>query len=312
MKEDINKFGITDDVSNPLRQQLFGEIFYQFISECNHYGPLLAKIKKQYEGYINHLQQTIKEILPIKEILWESSFDADKRLSEFQNRENAEINWLKSEIDRDKVEVEMLKQESTELNQKVSKLMKELEQKEEAYTFEADGRKLLISEVNDLNSRLNEMETMVRAQMDQDAEDPVKLKIMVGNYEKALEQANSELIKFRTDFIDRVPIDQYEEVNKQLVSKNRQVESLKEELDSAANRYSLLKDHCETLTTWRDLYNIQLIYIRRVLASKSDPAQKLEYIKSLISKYYKVARDKTAEELTEFVALELAKAGSMK
>ncbi|VDO03479.1 unnamed protein product [Rodentolepis nana] len=268
MKDDVNKFGITDDVSNPLRQQLFGEIFYQFISECNHYGPLLAKIKNQYEGYINHLQQTIKEILPIKEILWESSFDADKRLSELQNRENAEINRLKSEIDRDKVEVEMLKQESTELNQKVAKLMKELEQKEEAYTFEADGRKLLISEVNDLNSRLNEMETMVRAQMDQDAEDPVKLKIMVGNYEKALEQANSELIKFRTDFIDRVPIDQYEEVNKQLVSKNRQVESLKEELDSAANRYSLLKDHCETLTTWRDLYNIQLIYIRRVLASK--------------------------------------------
>lgn len=58
--------------------------------------------------------------------------------------------------------------------------MKQLEQKEEAYTFEADSRKLLISEVNDLNSRLNEMETMIRAQMDQDAEDPVKLKMMVG------------------------------------------------------------------------------------------------------------------------------------
>ncbi|KAM3186262.1 hypothetical protein ACTXT7_004659 [Hymenolepis weldensis] len=215
-----------------------------------------------------------------------------------------------SEIDRDKVEVEMLKQESTELDQKVSKLMKQLEQKEEAYTFEADSRKLLISEVNDLNSRLNEMETLIRAQMDQDSEDPVKLKMMVGNYEKALEQANAELTKLRTDFIDRVPIVQYEEVNKQLAGKTREVESLKEELDSAANRYSLLKDHCENLTTWRDLYNIQIIYIRRVLASKSDPTQKLEYIKSLISKYHKIARDKPAEELTEFVAQELTKAGS--
>ncbi|VDL34132.1 unnamed protein product [Hymenolepis diminuta] len=160
--------------------QLYGEIFDRFISECNYYGPLLAKIKNQYEGYIEHLRQNIKEILPIKEVLWEASFNADKRISEFQNRENAEINRLKSEIDRDKVEVEMLKQESTELDQKVSKLMKQLEQKEEAYTFEADSRKLLISEVNDLNSRLNEMETMIRAQMDQDAEDPVKLKMMVG------------------------------------------------------------------------------------------------------------------------------------
>ncbi|VDL58485.1 unnamed protein product [Hymenolepis diminuta] len=52
-----------------------------------------------------------------------------------------------------------------------------------------------------------------------------------------MEQANAELTKLRTDFIDRVPIVQYEEVNKQLVGKTREVESLKEELDSAANRY---------------------------------------------------------------------------
>ena len=63
---------------------------------------------------------------------------------------------------------------------KISKLTEQLEAREEACALEADGRKLLVSEVNDLNSRLRELEALARADMDRNVDDPVKLKILIG------------------------------------------------------------------------------------------------------------------------------------
>ncbi|VDK42832.1 unnamed protein product [Taenia asiatica] len=265
---DTKKLGISEETSDPLRLQLYREIFDRFIEECAYYAPILAKIKDQYEGFIMHLRKKINEMQPIKELLWVASFDADKRVNEFQNRENTEIDLLKSERNRDKFKLDKMKQECVELQVTVSKLMEQLRAREETCNLEADGRKMLVTEVNDINSRLRELEALTRADMERNTDDPIKLKILVGEYEKALERANTELNTYRSDFEERVPRVKYDETKKQLEAKTREVDSLNEELESAASRYSLLKDHCETLNTWRDLYNTQILYITRVLSAK--------------------------------------------
>lgn len=56
-------------------------------------------------------------------------------------------------------------------------------------------------------------------------------------YEKALERANTELNAYRSDFEERVPRVKYDETKKQLEAKTREVDSLNEELESAASRY---------------------------------------------------------------------------
>lgn len=58
--------------------------------------------------------------------------------------------------------------------------MEQLRAREETCNFEADGRKLLVTEVNDINSRLRELEVLTRADMERNIDDPIKLKILVG------------------------------------------------------------------------------------------------------------------------------------
>ncbi|VDD81344.1 unnamed protein product [Mesocestoides corti] len=314
---DMKKLGIPEDTSNPLRLQLYREIFDRFIEKCVLYGPLLAKIKNQYEEFIVHLRKKIDEMLPIREHLWVASFNADESVRDFRNHENAEIVFLKSEMQRDKAKIEKLKQECTELQVTVGNLSAKLEARDEACRVESDGRKLLIGEVNDLTSRLHEMELLVKADTDRNNEDPITLKILVEyascyvipmQYEKATEKANAELNHYRSDYEERVPRTKYDEAVKQLNEKTLEVEALNEELESAASRYSVLEDHCATLTTWRDLFNTQVLYITRVLATKSDPGQKVEYISALLFRYRKIAREKTAEQLAEFVQQDFAHA----
>ncbi|KAL5969334.1 Translin-associated factor X-interacting protein 1, partial [Taenia solium] len=280
---DTKKLGISEETSDPLRLQ-------------DSPSQTLEAEFRPAAAFIAY------------ELLWVASFDADKRVNEFQNRENTEIDLLKSERNRDKFKLDKMKQECVELQVTVSKLMEQLRAREETCNLEADGRKMLVTEVNDINSRLRELEALTRADMERNTDDPIKLKILVGEYEKALERANTELNTYRSDFEERVPRVKYDETKKQLEAKTREVDSLNEELESAASRYSLLKDHCETLNTWRDLYNTQILYITRVLAAKSDPAQKVEYINALLFKYRKIAREKTPEQLADFVAHDLAKA----
>ncbi len=38
---------------------------------------------------------------------------------------------------------------------------------------------MLVTEVNDLNSRLHEMELLARADIDRESDDPIKLKLLV-------------------------------------------------------------------------------------------------------------------------------------
>ncbi|VEL22047.1 unnamed protein product [Protopolystoma xenopodis] len=59
----------------------------------------------------------------------------------------------------------------------VNHLTVQLEKQADDWRTEADGRKLLVSEVNELTSRLREMEALARAEMQDDQEDPVKLRM---------------------------------------------------------------------------------------------------------------------------------------
>ncbi|VDN14065.1 unnamed protein product [Dibothriocephalus latus] len=58
--------GATDDAVTALSLQTYQEAFELYIQQCAYYGPLLAKIKWQYETFIDQLRQEIKRLLPIK------------------------------------------------------------------------------------------------------------------------------------------------------------------------------------------------------------------------------------------------------
>ncbi|CAH8540095.1 unnamed protein product [Dicrocoelium dendriticum] len=91
------KFKLEDDKPNPLRLQIYREIFTIFIQTCVYYGPLLARIKDEYESYLLHMQDQLKKLQPIRELLWTVSQECENRVGSVRRRENKDIKRLKSE-----------------------------------------------------------------------------------------------------------------------------------------------------------------------------------------------------------------------
>nr|VZI43094.1 unnamed protein product [Spirometra erinaceieuropaei] len=288
IKKSMTTHGVTDDAVSALSLQIYQEAFELYIQQCAYYGPLLAKIKWQYESFIDQQRQEIKRLLPIKEMLWAVSMESEQRVNAFQNRESKEITRLQEEKQKAVLKLEKMKQECVELTVTVKKLTENLEEQATKGRLEADGRKLLLSEVNELTSRLREMEHQCR---------------------KAVVAANKQITVLASKYDATVALSKYEEIRRSLEMSNIENEKLKEDLESAQMRYNVLQDHCSALNTYRDLFNFQLIYIARALNSKSEASQKVEYLIALISKYRRLV-DKPIEELSRIVEEEMQRAES--
>ncbi|GAA42781.2 hypothetical protein CLF_110916 [Clonorchis sinensis] len=71
--------------------------------------------------------------------------------------------------------------------------------------------------------------------------------------------------------------------------------------------HSLLQEHCVTLNTYRDLYYIQVTYATRVLGSKGEPLQKLDFVTSMLNKWRRLAADKPWADVQRLVADEMTR-----
>ncbi|VDP82842.1 unnamed protein product [Echinostoma caproni] len=60
------KFRVVEGKPDPLRLQIYREIFTIFIQTCVYYGPLLARIKAEYESYLVYVQDQLKKLQPIR------------------------------------------------------------------------------------------------------------------------------------------------------------------------------------------------------------------------------------------------------
>ena len=93
-------------------------------------------------------------------------------------------------------------------------------------------------------------------------------------YEKALERANTELNKYRSDFEERVSRVKYDDVKKQLEAKTKIVDALNEELESAASRYryfymDISCTQCRNTVHWKIKLAVSYIIRGKVVCSVS-------------------------------------------
>uniref|UniRef100_A0A0X3NU64 Translin-associated factor X-interacting protein 1 n=2 Tax=Schistocephalus solidus TaxID=70667 RepID=A0A0X3NU64_SCHSO len=307
LARDKLNYKVSDNLEDPLRLQIYREAFEIFIQYCTHYGPFLAEVKRQYDHFIKHLHGKIQKLLPLKEMINAVSIDCENRIKAINDIENAEIKSLEVEREKDRQKIEKMRQECKELSMLVDGLKSELARETEKQMIESDARKLSILAVNDLNARLLDMEQLVKNQNRELEDDPVKLRIALGQCKKTLAAVTAKLTEYECHFEETVPLARFEEVLRQLEDSTRLNEKLQDEITGYANRYDLLQDHCAALNTYRDLYMVQCGYTLRVIGSKGDPNQKLEYIGILLSRWRKLINDKPVEELTDMATEELAR-----
>ncbi|CAH8858754.1 unnamed protein product [Trichobilharzia szidati] len=301
------KFHVTDGEPNPLRLQIYREIFTIFIQTCAYYGPLLARIKDEYESYLVHMQNELKKLLPVRELIWTVSQECEDRVSAMRRRENKNIKALKMEKKELRAQITHLQENATSLTCEVDHLTSELEKKEDEWRTEFDGRKLLITEVNELTSRLKEMEMLARAEVSDDKEDPIKLRIALDQAYKTINNLQVRVTEYESEYESQVPRTKYDDVKNNLLSKIEETAKLKEELESIQIRYDLLQEHCVTLNTYRDLYYIQVTHATRVLGTKSDASQKIDYLNSLFNKWRRLLNDKTWSDFQRLVNDEMVR-----
>ncbi|TGZ64591.1 hypothetical protein CRM22_006282 [Opisthorchis felineus] len=301
------KFHVPENGPSPLRLQIYREIFTIFIQTCVYYGPLLARIKAEYESYLEHVQDQLKMLQPIRELLWTVSQECENRVSNMRRRENKDIRKLKMEKKALLSQIAHLHEDGKSLTCEVEHLTEELEKKAEEWRTESDGRKLLVSEVNELTSRLKEMESLARAEVIDDSEDPVKLRLALDQAHKAINRLQTQVIQYEAQYEAQVPRVKYEEVRQKLDSQVEETTRLREELESTQSRYDLLQEHCVTLNTYRDLYYIQVTYATRVLGSKGEPLQKLDFVTSMLNKWRRLAADKPWADVQRLVADEMTR-----
>ncbi|CAH8568193.1 unnamed protein product [Heterobilharzia americana] len=301
------KFHVTDGEPNPLRLQIYREIFTIFIQACAYYGPLLAEIKAEYELYLVHIQNKLKKLLPVRELIWTVSQECEDRVSAIRRCENKDIKALKMEKNELQSQITCLQQNTTSLKCEIDHLTSELEKKENEWRMEFDGRKLLITEVNELTSRLKEMEMLARAEVVDDKEDPIKLRIALDQAYKTISGLQARLIEYETQYESQVPLTKYDDVKNNLLEKVEETTKLREELESIQNRYDLLQEHCISLNTYRDLYYIQVTHATRVVGSKSDPSRKIDYLNSLFNKWRRLLNDKLWPDFQRLVNDEMVR-----
>ncbi|TPP65236.1 Translin-associated factor X-interacting protein 1 [Fasciola gigantica] len=299
------KFRVVEGKPDPLRLQIYREIFTIFIQTCVYYGPLLARIKAEYESYLVHVQDQLKKLQPIRELLWTVSQECENRVSDMRRRENKDIKKLKQEKKALLTQISNLYEKGKSLSVEVDHLTTELEKKADDWRTESDGRKLLVSEVNELTSRLKEMETLARAEVIDDSEDPIKLRLALDQAHKTINQLQTQVVEFEARYEAQVSRTKYEEVRKNLASQIEENLRLKEELESTQSRYDLLQEHCVTLNTYRDLYYIQVTYASRIVATKGEPAQKVDVLSAILNKWRRITADKPWAEVQRMVADEI-------
>ncbi|CAL8093027.1 unnamed protein product, partial [Calicophoron daubneyi] len=268
INKEKTKFHVAEGKPDPLRLQIYREIFTIFIQTCVYYGPLLARIKAEYESYLVYVQDELKKLQPIRELLWTVSQECENRVSDLRRHENKDIKKLKNEKKSLLSQIAQLYEDGNSLTCEVDHLTVELEKKADEWRTESDGRKLLVTEVNELTSRLKEMETLARAEVIDDQEDPVKLRIALDQAHKAINELQTKVRAFEAEYESQVPRTKYEEVRKNLAEQTEETTRLKEELESTQSRYDLLQEHCVTLNTYRDLYYLQVTYATRVVNAK--------------------------------------------
>nr|VZI22928.1 unnamed protein product [Spirometra erinaceieuropaei] len=268
LARDKLNYKVSDNLEDPLRLQIYREAFEIFIQYCTHYGPFLAEVKRQYDYFIKHLHEKIQKLLPLKEMINAVSIDCENRIKAIKDIENDEIKNLEVERQKDRQKIEKMRQECKELGMLVDGLKSELARETEKQMIESDARKLSILAVNDLNARLLDMEQLVKNQNRELEDDPVKLRIALGQCKKTLTAITAKLTEYECHFEETVPLTRFEEVLRQLEDSTRLNEKLQDEITGYANRYDLLQDHCAALNTYRDLYMVQCGYTLRVIGSK--------------------------------------------
>lgn len=249
-----------------LRFQIYKEAFQSFIHEFKTYRTFLSDIYKEYEEYLGFYKAEAQKLRPVKEYLWTISQECDERILKLQKRERPELNSLKREIIRLRELVSQLKEDKVGLETQVEQLTQSIKEEHDKFRYEADAKRLLISEINAMRMQFDESEGVSKQLQSKTnrQDDPVLLKIALEQARKAQSASEFEVVQLKAEYVNVMPKSRYDalwEANNKVKNdydmKIKENEELNESLEFLKNQLNeVMKQRDQSETTVQQLQRV--------------------------------------------------------
>ncbi|KAF6022920.1 TSNAXIP1 [Bugula neritina] len=309
LKKELQSLGVTKVEPNELRLQAHREVFDYLMEEFSTYKPLLSAIKNEYEMMLSNNRELTRKLEPLKQVLITTTEQCEQRLHAIRSKDRPEILILKQKSEALKNQIEVMKMEQLKYQNQVDELQEKLSNEYEKYRDQADARKLLVLDINELRYRQEDL-IMQQQAANQYAsgEDPTMMKIALrrAKYDEGI--ALEKLKEMSDKYANVTPRRDFEELQKELEAlrkyfyeKDRDTETLKTEHDT------LLEVHKQVIVQ-RDEFFQESERLRQTATPRPEWEKCADIVPGGIQRWQELSDGVRSDDLVGVLLQELSRA----
>lgn len=277
------------------RLQVYREVFEYLINDFKTYQHLLAAIKQEYELVLRDQIEKLKELDPLRAKLMTLSDANDKRMQNVRQEEHAEIDQLKREKQQLVDELDGSREERYNLKRQIERLQEEVEEQYRQYRDEADARRMLVSDLNELKYRVDAPALKEEGSVEKD--DTTLIKFKLNKTKEDLEKLQNKLNEVLADYGDVVPRREYERLEALSSTNTESLERYKKDYGDIMKEHQTLLEQHKLITTERDNFSHELGLMKRSATPRPEWDQVIPYIEGGEAAWKELSVGKSTNQL---------------
>jgi hypothetical protein len=202
--------------------------------------------------------------------------------------------------------LDQMREKVKTLEAQIGRLQEELGSQYELYRNEADARKLLISDINDLRARQQEMKTASSTQ-GEEKEDPVVLKLKLARAREDLKASNHRINTMLADYGDVVPRRDYEGLEGSFQTLENEHEQLKNDHVTLMEEHGTLQEMYRQVCDEKAAMERDLLVLKRTATPRPDWTRCGDYVDGGPEKWKTVSEGQSSDYLMDVLLAEIAK-----
>jgi predicted nuclease with TOPRIM domain len=285
------------------RLQAHKEVFEHLIENFKTYKPLLSAIKNEYDLFIKYQDGCIRELLPLKTQINLMEDEFEKRVLSIKERNKKYDEGIHEQCRTLQQQITELKSKEKSYEAQLKRLQEELAIVYEKYRNEADGRKLLISDYNELKARLSkghEEEEIC------DKEDPTILKLKLARATEDLRASNGRINQILADYGDVVPRRDFEMMETSYRGVESELETLKVKYTSLQDEHNVLTGMYKDMAEHRDKVLNELTRMKGTATPRPDWSRCAEFIEGGEEVWAELSEGKSSDHLVDVLLAQIA------
>ncbi|XP_074645033.1 translin-associated factor X-interacting protein 1-like [Tubulanus polymorphus] len=308
LKKEIRSLGVVDVSPSELRLQAHREVFEYLIEDFKTYKPILSAIKNEYEMFVAHQREQLRQMEPLRQMLVTVSEQCDQKIMALRDQEKQDMVDLKKENSTLFKRISDMKNEQKDLQSQVAKLQEELAAEYLKYRDECDARKLLVSDINDLRYQQEDiaMAKQGMKELEEEEIDPVTMRIALKKAREDEASASRRLNEMVANYGDVIPRRDFESLEKKHIALEETLETLRKDFGILEQEHASLLDVHKQVTQQRDEFYAECETLRRSATPRPDWEKCADHV----TKWKDLSENKTSNQLVDVLLNEIA-GGSM-